>query len=397
MKELISIIVPIYNIEKYLDKCILSIINQTYKSIEIILVNDGSTDNSGKICENYAIKDNRITIIKQENKGLVCARKTGIRISKGEYICFVDGDDWVEPNMCEHLYNMMMLHNVEMVQAQHRLVFEEYINSYEPCIYGRFVNDINAKNCSYNTIHRNLINDVIKVTPYLWGKLFKKSILEEFQLNIDEKIFYAEDVACTFACIPFLESIYLSDEIIYNYRQIDSSMVNNPNPNIITSFELVYQHIKNIFSKHRHSELLLKELDIFYIRTFNVILNQILPNKLSKEIKKHYYFPVQEIKDYKNIVIYGAGNVGLDYYNQFKSLDNIKNIYVVDKNKAGYKIADFTVLPVDDICSLQFDCIIIAVALESLGNEIKDELIKKYNCKDNLLWVFPWKIFINWI
>ena len=107
MKEpLISIIVPIYRVEEYLDKCLSSIINQTYKNLEIILVNDGSDDNSIKIAKKYAKKDERIKIIEEDNKGLSCARNTGINASTGKYITFVDSDDFIEENYIEVLYKI---------------------------------------------------------------------------------------------------------------------------------------------------------------------------------------------------------------------------------------------------------------------------------------------------
>lgn len=102
--DLISVIVPVYNVEKYLHKCINSILNQTYKNLEIILIDDGSTDNSGKICDEYALKDNRIKVIHKENGGLSSARNAGLDICSGDYIGFVDSDDYIAEDMYEYLY-----------------------------------------------------------------------------------------------------------------------------------------------------------------------------------------------------------------------------------------------------------------------------------------------------
>ena len=104
MNELISVVVPVYNVENYLEKCVSSITNQTYKNLEIILVNDGSKDNSGAICDDLAKNDSRIKVIHKENGGLSDARNTGINVATGEYIGFVDSDDWIERDMYEQLY-----------------------------------------------------------------------------------------------------------------------------------------------------------------------------------------------------------------------------------------------------------------------------------------------------
>ena len=109
MEKLISVIVPVYNVEEYVEKCVLSIINQTYKNLEIILVDDGSTDNSGKICDEIAIKDNRIKVIHKKNGGLSDARNVGIDIAKGDYLGFVDSDDYIDPDMYSILLNNMNL------------------------------------------------------------------------------------------------------------------------------------------------------------------------------------------------------------------------------------------------------------------------------------------------
>ena len=124
MNPQISVIVPIYNVEKYLAKCIDSIINQTLTNIEIILVNDGSTDNSRKIIDKYDKKDSRIKVIHKKNGGQGSARNAGLDIAKGEYIGFVDSDDWIDSNMYENLYNAAISNNADIVVCN-RKVFDE--------------------------------------------------------------------------------------------------------------------------------------------------------------------------------------------------------------------------------------------------------------------------------
>lgn len=107
MEELISVIIPVYNVEKYLERCMYSVLNQTYKNLEIILVDDGSPDASGKICDEYLEKDNRIKVIHKANGGLSSARNAGLEIIKGEYVLFIDSDDWIELDMLQHLYTLL--------------------------------------------------------------------------------------------------------------------------------------------------------------------------------------------------------------------------------------------------------------------------------------------------
>lgn len=113
-EPLISVIIPVYKVEKYLDRCVNSVVNQTYKNLEIILIDDGSPDNCPQICDQWAEKDNRIVVIHKKNEGLSSARNTGLKIAKGKYIGFVDSDDWIELNMYKRLYDILCTYNADM-------------------------------------------------------------------------------------------------------------------------------------------------------------------------------------------------------------------------------------------------------------------------------------------
>lgn len=118
MEDLISVIVPVYKVEKYINKCVDSIINQTYTNLEIILVDDGSPDNCGNICDEYAKKDNRIKVVHKENAGVSSARNIGLEKSSGKYITFIDADDYVEKNYCEELLNILKIENADCVACR---------------------------------------------------------------------------------------------------------------------------------------------------------------------------------------------------------------------------------------------------------------------------------------
>ena len=122
-EELISVILPIYNVEKYLEKCLKSVINQTYKNLEIILVDDGSKDNSPQICDEYAVKDKRIVVIHKSNGGLSDARNAGIEIAKGKYITLIDSDDYVEKDYVQFLYQLIKENNAEMSICSHTVLY----------------------------------------------------------------------------------------------------------------------------------------------------------------------------------------------------------------------------------------------------------------------------------
>ena len=117
MSELISVIVPVYNVEKYLDKCIQSILGQTYSNIELLLIDDGSTDSSGAICDKYVTQDSRVRVFHKSNEGVSAARNWGLDNAKGEWIAFVDADDWIDSDMYERMYNAAVQNQTDMVSC----------------------------------------------------------------------------------------------------------------------------------------------------------------------------------------------------------------------------------------------------------------------------------------
>ena len=218
MKEcesLISIIVPIYNVEKYLKKCIDSLINQTYKNIEIILVDDESPDNCGRICDEYARLDNRIRVIHQNNSGVGKARENGMDIALGKYLTFVDSDDWIEPDFCERMLEKLLSNNADWIACNAKELDEN----------GKEINDFN------NIETEELIKDNETLfahyfegknyTRVVWGKLFKTSKIKgrEFQ-----KLKICEDTCFMFDLFTCNLEVVLAEYYGYNYVRRGNSV-----------------------------------------------------------------------------------------------------------------------------------------------------------------------------
>ncbi len=214
----VSIIVPIYNVEKYLRKCIDSLINQTMKDVEIILVNDGSPDNSRSICEEYAEADNRIKVINKKNGGLSSARNAGLKEAKSDYILFVDSDDWINIHMVEILFEEMKKNNAEIVQCRYENVIDEYIDE---GIHG----NITSKTISNIDALRNLYkNDSYLETVVTWNKLYKKSLFDGIQFP-EGKL--NEDEFTTHKLLYKSKKVVLVDKKLYYYRKTPDSITNS--------------------------------------------------------------------------------------------------------------------------------------------------------------------------
>ena len=205
MEDLISVIVPVYKVEKYLNKCIESIVNQTYKNLEIILVDDGSPDECGKICDNYAQKDMRIKVIHKENGGLSDARNAGIEVASGIYIAFVDSDDYVSYDYIEYMYKMLINGNAKLAICGVQEIWKNTRIEEE--------NNINMEELTPKEAFENLLFDKgIKVSAY--AKLYHKSLWEE---NRFPKGKVYEDTAIIYKVIEEAKKIVYGSKKCYYY------------------------------------------------------------------------------------------------------------------------------------------------------------------------------------
>ena len=225
----LSVIVPVYNTEKYLRECIDSILAQTFADFELILVNDGSTDGSGAICDEYAKQDERIRVIHQENGGVTRARKAAMRIAAGSWISFVDSDDWISPDMFAVMLETALSSGAQIVICD---VVLEYTNRSE--VLGSLVNEGRYdKTAMIQTIYPSMIMDVKKHRPGIAGslcnKLFDKKLLETVFWSVDDRYTFSEDGLCTYAALLECEKTHIIRRSLYHYRQHAASVMHTNN------------------------------------------------------------------------------------------------------------------------------------------------------------------------
>ena len=212
---LISIIIPVYNVEKYLKVCIDSILNQTYKDLEIILVNDGSTDNSKKICESYLLKDNRIILIDQLNSGPSKARNKGIEIAKGKYISFVDADDVIKLDYYQNLYNLANKTDVDIIMSE-ILYYNGITESKKHSIVPK--DSVLNKHEIINKILIQFYGGDTTNIASLCNKLYKRELIQKYNLRIDETRVRAEDYWFNFIALLNANSFFATNYAGYIYN-----------------------------------------------------------------------------------------------------------------------------------------------------------------------------------
>lgn len=242
-KPLVSVIVPVYNAEKYLETCVRSILFQTYRHFELILINDGSTDGSLDLCHRFADKDERIKVYSQPNGGASAARNKGLDVAKGEYIIFVDSDDYISETFIENMFLAAEFGPYDIVQCQSKCTVDA-----EPKIFPVFFQESDVREI---TKEQALNDRLYKVS--VWGKFYSKRILEGFRFR--EGIIY-EDDASYYLFVDRAEKIALIDETLYYYYLSDNSVMRNANKDKSTVFTEIYEERIRYFSVQENQILL---------------------------------------------------------------------------------------------------------------------------------------------
>lgn len=272
MKKLVSVIIPVYNVEKYISKTVESVINQDYSNVEIILVDDGSPDNSTKIIDEMARRDHRIVCIHKENGGVSSARNAGLKIAKGEYVTFIDGDDWVEPNYISYLLNLVENNKCEIGMNKNNFSDynmkssdKEYVVKAEKAIEWIYLGDIFVA---------------------VWNKIYSVSFLKSNNIFFDENIWYGEGMLFNIDCLQFVDSIAVGEKCVYHQVSNPNSAMRkfNVNSNLcgIRSLEIQKTHWKK-------SNPAIVDAWNYHRRAFNMtIVRGLLKNDMEKEYQELY-------------------------------------------------------------------------------------------------------------
>ena len=243
--DLISIIIPLYKVEKYLEKFIESVLKQTYTNLQIILVDDGSPDNCGKICDEYAKKDSRIEVIHKANGGLSDARNVGISKAKGRYIGFVDSDDYIKEDMYEILLNLIKKYDADVSICN----LYDVIDGNE-CIRNK---ENGIREYSRIDILKEILLDK-NIQSYAWNKLYKKELFDEIKYPIGKKY---EDIGTTFYLLEKCNKVVVTGKSEYYYINRQDSIVNNVTESTITDY------IELIIQRYDYIEENIKELSSY--------------------------------------------------------------------------------------------------------------------------------------
>lgn len=386
INELLTVVVPVYNTAHYLEKCINSIIFQKYNKLDIILINDGSTDESGKLCDELSNKDDRIRVIHINNNGPGAARKLGVELAYGKLITFVDSDDWIEPDM---YFCMMaayagntpdMITSGLTIETKNNVIYE--IDKIPPGLYES--EDINDK--IIPCMMYDMQTKQRAITPSMSNKIYKVELLKKVCADLDENIVLGDDAAITYIFITKASKIMILDRSWYHYVARFNSLTQNNN---IESFEKIYKFYHYMRKKFlefgiwSQMETQVKAYTKIFLFWAIKSVFDILPEK------PKYLFPFELIEKGSSVVIYGGGNVGVSYEENLKKSRYAKLRGWVDENYKNLMKEEHIIQSPDILRNLEFDYVVIAVKNEKVALEIQENLIKLGIKRQKVIWKSP--------
>ncbi len=380
---LLSVVVPVYNIKEFLPECVDSIINQTYTDFELILVDDGSTDGSGEMCDDYIKRDSRITVIHKKNGGLVSARKAGLSVVQGKYIANIDGDDWIDRRMFSILMELLQKENTDFVQ----------------CGFCRESNEKKRESCVVQT--RTELDDPTpimtdwlrsetekKMDSQIFTKILRTDLFIRAYTRVPDHMNNGEDYIFFVELMKDAGSYAVSDEVFYHYRVREDSLSHKKsfqravNEQYLSAY--VWHRIRMLFP-----DFPLSELNRWFFRRAVSIDKSLLLQDVRGTFIPVFRFPKSVFPLGKTIAIYGAGSVGKEYYLQVSRYHEIRVAAWVDK---GYKTITNDYMKVESpeiLRTLHFDLVMAAVKRRDMFEVIRQELEELGVPEDRIVWTEP--------
>jgi len=327
MKEKkVSIVVPVYNVEKYLKKCLDSILSQNYKNLEVVVVDDGSTDNCGKICDEYAKKNKNLIVIHKQNGGITSAWLAGLEKVSGEYLTFIDSDDWIEPNSISSMVSKLEDRNADIAIFDYYDAYDKFRIPKKGNLLG--INGLKTGE-ELEKIKKVVVEKANICLPFFkWNKLFKTDLLMK-NLNYNVQIDCFDDVIISLASILDAKSIYFGNEKFVNYYQRQNSTTHKLNKKFLTEYLIYLNGLKKLLiAKKVYDE---KSFVFEEARTLVFLFEQVFAEKLKDE--KDIVEKIKREAPFKEVVS----------SKYFSELTVFRKTLLKFVNKGKYKSARFLV------------------------------------------------------
>lgn len=377
----LSIVVPVFNTELYIYDCLQSIVAQACPDMEIVLIDDGSTDDSSRICKEFACQDTRVIYIRQDNKGLIGARRTGAEHASGEFIMYVDSDDWIDLGMAEFLVRQIGDADMATVGVHYETgpgMVVEYQDQYPEGEYKGADKDFLLKTMLYD-----MDSDTLqRLTPWIWNKLYRTELVRQVYRNLNADNDFGEDGAFLYNYLIISGAVRICHKCFYHYRYRTDSMFHGGNPHMLSDINKAYLALVPGFEKHPLKEILMAQLQRWVSVTAVMAVNGGLGFGLGIEIPE-FLLDTDGLRG-KRIVLYGAGKAGRDYYRQLVKM-GYDVVLWVDSGSTGRE----NVKPAQAIPGVEYDVILLAVSRPEYAEDMKRTLRGMGVGEEKLMWKKP--------
>lgn len=372
---MISVIVPIYNTLQYLEQCVGSILNQTYRDLEIILVDDGSSYLCGKACDEYGLRDSRIKVIHKENGGSTSARKAGLEIANGDFVSFVDGDDWIEPYYYEKMVSAQEKTGADMVLSGH---FHD-IGKDSRKVKDNFPTGVYTREQLLPALLYAGQFFEYGIQPHMVTKLFKREILRKTQMCVDDHIVIGEDAAVVYPSVLEAEKIVVLDVCAYHYVQHPDSMTKREREDKEDIYGLLFAHLEKSFKEKNVWEIMKPQLRQY--RKYLLCMHQI------SYFDEKVLAPYGGIAGGSKVVIYGAGVLGQKIHRYLMRKKEISIVLWLDQKYEIYREKGLAVDAPNEILKVpEYDFILIANTVQSTAETIRHYLVDNGIDDRKILW-----------
>ena len=386
----LSVIIPVYNTEKYLERCINSLLCQNSVNLEIIVVDDGSTDNSYAVAQGILHDKDNVVLIHIEHSGIALARYVGVKASKGEYITFIDSDDWIEENAYGKLVNLVDNYDLDILAwtyyRDENGTLYEVTHKYDEGLYvGEDIKSKIVPTMMYDAAIGNR-----RLDPSLCCKIIRKNL---YNLVADEgmhDISLGEDAMISYTSVFLCGRLYILNKPYYHYWIHNDSCANGNLIQRVGELEKFNNTIRRIFSDIGAIAIMSDQVDN-YIRVF---LSEMVEKQFGFSIRPiKYHFPAELFECGMSIVVYGAGNVGESYVNYIVRSGLFKIEGWIDKNyKTKRSCCGVTPESIERLKGKKFDKLLIAIADRRIANDVEKELSTIVS-KEKIVWKEP--VWIN--
>lgn len=386
----VSIIIPVYNAECHLRQCLDSVLAQSLKDIEIICVDDGSTDGSLRILNEYAKKDNRIKVIHKQNGGLVSARKAGTAHASGQYIGFVDSDDWIDPEMYRVLYQTAIQYQADMVSSGY--FFEgNYVTEHYDGVGEGLYDESRMGYLRENAIYAAAKEDV-GLRGSLCCKLFRAGLFRTVQEGISEKLSFSEDKICVLSYILQCSRVYVLKQAFYHYVSHPSSMVHTADTHYLTSVNEIYQSFIGLYEHPAFTGAMRVQAELYITEQLYKGINSRLGFLNGNLLWLDPYY-LDDIPAGARVALYGGGELGRAYGRQLMGRKDLQLAGCVDPACKNMHYDDFAVCSPDKLQQWEYDIVLIAIKNREKAMAVKRELKQAGILEEKLRWYEQKEIF----